>query len=806
MAVTASPVLVSWVFASEDEPIARDLLRLAGVLEKLGLVRNRGMTGTPGGSQVVFGRSLNEFLPSDPHRWGSGIAVFLVSPSVLEHEHWSRLLHDVSLDRETRTFLALVRPVAMNDLPGNARHMVVLPKDGAPIATRRDREDALLEVIQAVQEMATLRPSAAAGVAPRERAGDVLPINDIFRLNGPPTVTFVEPPRFRELQFELKTMGTGLIVEGPSKTGKSTAIHKAMDGLGVAAHDQLWWGGQRLPAFDDFQRALDELLRSEQRRWLFIDDFHYVEDPRYLRALAFAMKALADQARSNAKVTLIGINALGASLVQAMSDLAGRFRIMRIDREGDWERSTLITELIVLGERAANIRFLRRDEFVVAAGGSFFIAQLLCNRAAAQAGVFETQASTVEIERGPADVIASIRDELAARYRSPMLHFAAFDAEPPPRGAGLSLLWLLARSPEGFVSLREARLRFPGLGPVFDWFLQSNLSRCFEQDPELRELLYLNRATGTLTMEDPQLKFTSARSTGPSLPRPAATAMWSSTRRMDRYGRWSVRPCRWKLPPGCGQARGRRPAACCICPICTSGPPIRRRSRTPSSRRTCASRVSIASTRWSCPAIWSIVQPPPSTTRPGCSSRRSSRGSGSRRTPSSWSPVTTTSAGQALQQLPAPTTGELRIATLHHPIHGNEDSRLRDHGFLQLLAVAGFRLILHGHVHRADAALYRYDRTIDGRRIDIVAAGTFGAPVREWVPGYPLEYNLVVIRQHEIVVETRRRREVNGAWEPDARWLQGPGRTRCRGMRSSAEHADSGANTRGRGRPRAQGR
>jgi hypothetical protein len=30
--------------------------------------------------------------------------------------------------------------------------------------------------------------------------------------------------------------------------------------------------------------------------------------------------------------------------------------------------------------------------------------------------------------------------------------------------------------------------------------------------------------------------------------------------------------------------------------------------------------------------------------------------------------------------------------------------------------------------------------------------------------------------EDEIVVETRCRREVNGAWEPDARWLQGPGK------------------------------
>lgn len=35
---------------------------------------------------------------------------------------------------------------------------------------------------------------------------------------------------------------------------------------------------------------------------------------------------------------------------------------------------------------------------------------------------------------------------------------------------------------------------------------------------------------------------------------------------------------------------------------------------------------------------------------------------------------------------------------------------------------------------------------------------------------------VIEIRRDEIVVETRCRREVNGAWEPDARWLAGPGK------------------------------
>ncbi len=71
---------------------------------------------------------------------------------------------------------------------------------------------------------------------------------------------------------------------------------------------------------------------------------------------------------------------------------------------------------------------------------------------------------------------------------------------------------------------------------------------------------------------------------------------------------------------------------------------------------------------------------------------------------------------------------------------------------------------------------YRYDRTVDGRRLEIVVAGTFGAPVRAWVPGYPLEYNLLLVDDEKITIETRCRRELNGAWEPYARWLQGVGK------------------------------
>ncbi|XXX75249.1 HEAT repeat domain-containing protein [Sorangium sp. So ce134] len=124
----------------------------------------------------------------------------------------------------------------------------------------------------------------------------------------------------------------------------------------------------------------------------------------------------------------------------------------------------------------------------------------------------------------------------------------------------------------------------------------------------------------------------------------------------------------------------------------------------------------------------------------------------------------------------ADTRDWLKIAVWHHPTNSASDDRIKDHGFLERLAVADFRLGLHGHIHKAQNGLYRYDVSAAGRRIELVCAGTFGAPTHEWVPGYPLQYQLLRFEGGTLTVETRRREEINGTWKPDARWTAGRGK------------------------------
>jgi len=119
----------------------------------------------------------------------------------------------------------------------------------------------------------------------------------------------------------------------------------------------------------------------------------------------------------------------------------------------------------------------------------------------------------------------------------------------------------------------------------------------------------------------------------------------------------------------------------------------------------------------------------------------------------------------------------LKIAVWHHPLISNYEDRITDAAFLDQLAVAGFRFFLHGHIHEAKTSKYRYDMSQNGRNLDQICAGTFGAPTQELVIGSPWQYNLLQFESEKLTVRTRRRTRENGSWEADSIWRQGKGRS-----------------------------
>ncbi len=111
--------------------------------------------------------------------------------------------------------------------------------------------------------------------------------------------------------------------------------------------------------------------------------------------------------------------------------------------------------------------------------------------------------------------------------------------------------------------------------------------------------------------------------------------------------------------------------------------------------------------------------------------------------------------------------GWIKFAVCHHPIAGSE--MMKNVEFMEQLAVHGFQIVIHGHIHEAIEGYHKYD---DSRGIHIIGAGTFGAPVKEKVSGIPLQYNLLKLDPNtsSITVETRKKEKPDGAWSADARW------------------------------------
>lgn len=114
-----------------------------------------------------------------------------------------------------------------------------------------------------------------------------------------------------------------------------------------------------------------------------------------------------------------------------------------------------------------------------------------------------------------------------------------------------------------------------------------------------------------------------------------------------------------------------------------------------------------------------------------------------------------------------------KIAVWHHPIDSAFEDRIKEDNFLQRLAVNGFRIFLHGHVHQAQKGFYEYDAE---RGLYRICAGTFGAPTRELPTATAWQYHLLKFEGDKITVRSRKRQSETGAWEADTCWRQGKGK------------------------------
>jgi hypothetical protein len=375
-----------------------------------------------------------------------------------------------------------------------------------------------------------------------------LPITLIFPTIGVPKYNYVAPIEFARLKTELQTLGRGLIIEGPSRTGKTTATIKAIEEIATEA-PRLWLDGTNPTDLRTLERCLDSGFQG----YLFIDDFHYLPDDKQDH-VAWAIKRLADRLNPDSKIVVIGINRVGYSLVAGRPEISGRVQTISLSKP---QPPTKVFELIDKGEDVANVRFQPKEAVVEAAGGSFFIAQQICYHLAVKNGIRESQSECANIEFEADWIRKEFLETLGPTGRIVLNEFATIDHDGPNPGAALILLGLLRTDRDHFVLFDEAAKQYPRFEPALQWLASNGVlndrmssPRHSLREAKLEDYFYFDARAGRIEIHDVQLIYYLNNMNWPEFARRAGYSSEIRGNRVTVRRLNQRRPRRAAIPPG----------------------------------------------------------------------------------------------------------------------------------------------------------------------------------------------------------------------------------------------------------------
>ncbi len=325
-----------------------------------------------------------------------------------------------------------------------------------------------------------------------------LRVEDVFKTSGVPEHTFVKPSAFARLTVALRTPGRGVIIEGPSGIGKSTAVTKVLEELAIDTKVT------QLSARDATDSEYIAMLADMGAvGTVVIDDFHRLEES-VKASVADLLKLTADREDPDRKIIIVGINEAGRSLVESSPDLANRIEVIRFEVEP----RAKIDELVTAGEQKLNVQIDSKAHIVDNARGSFYIAQLLCWDACVESGVLERPADLTEVSTSYSAVQRRVVGRQRERFGDAVKSFArGTKFRPGGRAPYLHILKWLAEADSWSVHIPDEMRKHPSekasVGVVHDRGYLASLC----QSPNIAKLVHFDEDTDILSVEDPMLVY-----------------------------------------------------------------------------------------------------------------------------------------------------------------------------------------------------------------------------------------------------------------------------------------------------------
>ena len=324
-------------------------------------------------------------------------------------------------------------------------------------------------------------------------------LEDVFKTSGVPTYTFVEPKEYYDLLLSLRSPGRGLVIEGPSGIGKTTAVETAIDRLGMSASVT-----KLSPRRPQHLEYISEIPTLGPVGVVIIDDFHKLSvDIR--SALADYMKTLADEDSRDTKIIAVGINKAGQNLISFAHDLVNRIDVIPFESNPDEKVRSLVEQ----GARELNININVVDEIVDASQGSFYLAQMLSREVCKRAGILERAVDQSCTSVSFQSVRADVWDRLSQVFRDRTESFCrGTKMKREGRAPYLHILRWLAEGTEWTLPLRDAIRAHPGMrGSVGQVVDKGYLKSLVSGDPDISAVLHYDSEAAQLTVQDPQFIF-----------------------------------------------------------------------------------------------------------------------------------------------------------------------------------------------------------------------------------------------------------------------------------------------------------